>query len=1264
MIKKRSLKSPNRLGFANRLTATPILAGLVFAFGSMCSVYGQGTTASLSGTVLDATGAVVPKATITLKNENSNDQRVSTSNGSGLFSFSAVPVGDYDLTVIFPGFQTIEQKRIHLDPGDQRTVRDLNLRPGAESTVDVTDATQQIQTDSGEQSALISAQDIQHLSVQGRDVTELFKILPGFAVSNGSGSVDNTAYDPSQVTAGGALGAYRANGTPFSGIALISDGADITDPGNFGSAMQTVNYDQVAEVKVQTSSFGADTARGPIVVNAVGKSGGNKYHGSLYTYARTYQLNSTDWLAKYLGQSKPPDRQVYPGFTVGGPILIPGTSFNRARKLTFFAGAEQYAQRNIYAYGNASSATLTALVPTAAMRAGDFSATQLKAYLGPDYQPNSTMTGCAGNHGNICLVPQTGPHNETIVNGNIASFIDKGALAEISTFPLPNVPNTTGNYNYAVTNLTANNLWQARGRIDYAISDKHKLFVVYSDQRGKAGVPQAEYYSPRGSMGGINTPGGGLLSILQSEFASANLTSIFSSSLTNELQLSAVFFKQNFTPANFAATNTYPYAGLFNNGSHVLPSLEDYGNNGLPLTRLPDATYGGIFAIKAIRTGGDNLTKVLGPHTIRVGVFYQLDGNNQVAPFVQTNGTLTTGYYMGETFNDPVQGIIHNTGVINSGNGGNYLANFLEGNVGNYTQSNIQPKPNLYFKNIDFYGQDHWRVTSSLSIDFGVRLEHLTPWGDTHNIGVPIFDASTYSKPLSAVLPGFRWHAIDPSVPTGGFATRFLFVEPRVGFAWDTYKTGSTIVRGGLGVYRSHDAYNDVYGAAGTVIGQRSATVTNILLSSVSSQASKFTTAGGFSPYSNVSGVDGKDDEQPAVFTYNLAVDQKLPRQMLFEVAYVANVARYLLNNGSTQNTNINDINALPIGSLFKAQPTGVTDANGNLVTGGGTVYPLFAPTGSNASNTAVTNLDQQHIDAFKPFPLYTRLQISKHNLTSNYNSLQVVLNKQQGRGRFGMAYTFSKALGILGSQGNGYPADPFNLQNDYQEEAFDHRHIFSASYSYSVGKVFENKLLGGVANGWEVSGITVVQSGAPLAATNSPSFGIGGSITLTSTNPITGTPQSQSVNVGNTTILGTPDVNLQPTLLCDPRSHSNKTQYFNGACFGAPTIGTNGPYRYGFIPGPVYFSTDVTLAKTFHIHDAQNLQFRAAAFNFINRANTSFNTASNAQALQLNFQGNTFATTDPNVGLSQARGKNATFGYANVKEGRRIMEVSLKYEF
>src|ERR1700742_2936268 len=290
----------------------------------------QGTTASLGGIVTDATGAVIPNATVAVTNNATGDKRTVHANGAGVFSFSALPVGSYQVDITATGFAGFEQKDVQLHPGDQMTVRDIRLAAGSTSTtVEVTSAQERINLDSGEQSALITSQQIEHLSVEGRDVTELFKILPGFAISNGgSGNYTNVQYDPSQVNPTGALGQYAANGTPVNGQALLSDGVDITDPGAFGGALQNVNYEQVAEVKVQTGSFTADTAHGPIVINAVGKAGGDKFHGSLYTYARTYQLNSNDWIDNYTGQARPSDRYVYPGGTLGGPVLIPGTNFN------------------------------------------------------------------------------------------------------------------------------------------------------------------------------------------------------------------------------------------------------------------------------------------------------------------------------------------------------------------------------------------------------------------------------------------------------------------------------------------------------------------------------------------------------------------------------------------------------------------------------------------------------------------------------------------------------------------------------------------------------------------------------------------------------------------------------------------------------------------------------------------------------------------------------------------------------------------------
>ena len=1239
----------------------------------------QGTTATLGGTVTDTTGAVIPHATINLKNEQTGDLRDSTTNGSGIFSFSGVPTGDYDIVISATGFSEFKQVKIHLDPGDQRSVRDIRLATGSTTaTVEVTSAADAINLDSGEQSSLISSQEIQHLSVEGRDVTELFKILPGFAIARGGGgNVDNQTYDPSQVSPGGALGSYAANGSPINGIALLSDGADITDPGNFGAAVQNVNYEQVAEVKIQTSSFTADGARGPIVVNAVGKSGGNTYHGSLYTFARTSQLNSTDWLANYTGQAKPPDRQVYPGVTFGGPLAIPGLPFNRSKKLTFFVGAEEYAQKNAYAYGGAAGAVLTALVPTAGMRTGDFSATQVQQYLGSQYSPSTA--GCVinatytmQNDNNICAVPTTGPQGQTLVNGNIGPYLDPLSKTILNGMPLPNIA-SNGTYNWITTNLVDNDLYQAKMRVDDAISDRNHIFAVYSVERGTNGVPQAEYYSPRGNLGGINIPGGGLLSSINSQIASINLTTIFTPTLTNEFYAAGVYFKQNFAPKSLAATQGNPYQGLFNNGSTVQPELQDYGNDGLPLSLLPDGSFGGIYASKVIRTFGDNVTKVLGKNTFRAGVFYQLDTNHQVLPFIPTNGAVDE-YYEPETYTDPVAGLVHNTGAVGSGAGGNYLADFAEGHIFQYNQTNFAPAPNLFFYNLDGYIQDHLRLSSRLTVDFGIRLEHFTPWGDAHGQGIPVFSAAAYAAGTNALLPGFSWHSLDKSVPVGGLGTRWAYVEPRFGFAWDAYGTGKTIVRGGFGVYRAHDSSNDASNGVGTVEGERNVAISGPYnLSSLASLQPNYTNAGGFVQDTTAYGFMQNDDEQPQVKTYNLSIDQRLPGNMLLEVAYVGNNSNHILNDGSSQTTTLDDLNSLPVGALFQAAPTNPVTTSLGIA---GTVFPTFPQTLNPPANASVGGLDQTHIDSFKTYPMYDHVYVAQHNLYANYNSMQAGISKQQGKAILSVNYTFSKALGVLGGFANGYPGDPFDLHNDYQEETYDHRHIFNAAYSYQFGNLVKGKLLGEAANGWEISGISNYQSGSNLPSIDNPNFGLGGNIAVASgvsagsgrgacvtAAATTDAPNpSCTLAINNTNILGTPDVNLQPLIVGNPQQRMGSHNYINGNAFGIPSLGTNGAYRYGFLPGPGFFDTDLTVAKRFAVTSKSSFQLRAAAFNVINHGNNSF-TSVQTNGYTLNF--NQAAVQNSVDGaLNSGRNQNAGFGSAPLREGRRIMELALRYDF
>ncbi|AXC12658.1 Oar protein [Acidisarcina polymorpha] len=1266
--------------FGQTRVVPSLIVALVFSlvFVAPQSARPQGTTATLGGIVVDPAGASIAEAEIKLTNTATGDTRQTTSNSSGAFSFSGVPSGDYQVRIEAKGFESYEQTDVHLDPGDQRTIRDIHLKLGtASESVTVTAATNQLNSDSGELSSTISAADIQHLAVEGRDVTELLKILPGMAIRNGTAAYnvnpENRSYDPSIVNFTGALGAYAGNGTPVNGTSLLTDGVDITDPGSYGIAIQNVNYDQVAEVKVQTGSFTADTARGPVVINAIGKSGGDKFHGALYTYARTSQLNSIDWIAGATGQGKPPDRQIYPGGSLGGPIRIPHTNFNRNNKLTFFVGAEEYAQRDIYAYGSASSATVSALVPTAGMRNGDFSQTQIEQYLGPFYQvPVAPGAACnVSIYNNLCNIPQTAPNGQPVVNGNIGPYMDAEAKLILNNMPLPNhtvTGTSSGDYNWVTTNLVNNNLYQVRGRVDYAVSDKNKLFASYSVERGKAYQPATQYGpNAQTTMGGLNSPGDGLESPLSSHVASANLTTVFGPTLTNELYVAGAYFSQVFNAREPAAYSKLPaiqasgnpYQGLYNNGSEALPSLTDYGTDGLPFLNLFDPTFGGIFTKKQIRMAGDNLSKLIGRHTLRAGVFYQYSSNPQASQ-QGTNGSITM-YYLPANWVDPILGTVYNTdsnfpaGSTQVGTPGNYVADFAEGHVSGYSQSNIQVESNMYFWNFSGYIQDHWRVTPHLSVDLGIRLEHFTPWSDAHGVGFSIFDPQAYAAGTPSTSPGILYHKIDPTVPLTGVSGRAVWPEPRVGYSWDPFGRGTTMLRSGFGIYRQHDSFNDVNNALSTGLGQRSFnSPTFTSLATVHAYQSLASAPGAFTPDQNINGSLLKGDtQQPEVMTYNAAVDQQFNHGLTFEIAYAGNRSEHLLNSA------FENVNALPAGALFSAQPNSRSDTAATA----GMVYPFFTPSTNSPANTSLQNIDQAHIDSFKKYPLYNSVSAQQHNAYANYNGLQTVLNMQGAHGRLGVNYTWSKALGVV------FGGDPTNYANDYNLLNLSRKHIFNVTYGVWTGELVKDRRLGILANGWELSGYAGFQSGANMPSLYGNNFGLGGTLTvptgttatLPGRSPSTCAANPCGVGVSPTLWIGTPDVNLQPALLGAPQGHGPH-QYADPNSFGLPALGSNGSFHFGYMPAPPYFDADTSASKRFRLTEGSGIVFRFASFNVLNRPNTSFSGLASQEYTLLFNQTQTGADLG-NI-ISGAKTSSTNFGTATYKTGRRIMEMSLRYEF
>jgi len=1286
--------------------------------------WAQTQSGSMTGVVVDSDNARIPGATVQLYNTKTRDSRHTVSNSTGDFDFNSVPTGTYNITITMPGFETLVTKNIEIHPNDQLTLSALKMKVGAQDISVTVEANTDIAT-SGERSSLITAKDIQKLSTVGRDVSELLRTQAGFSLAQSG--LDNSAASSAEVAGTySGLTNYVGNGATANGASLISDGANVTDPISGNGQTQTVNMDFVQEVKIETSNFGADTAHGPTVITAVGKSGGAAFHGNLRLYARTYQLNAQDWFQKYEGFAQIKDRYIYPGVEIGGPVLLPHSHFNSSRKLTFEAGAEDYIQRNVYAYGSLPKSLLAGLVPTKAMLNGDFQEgdptlgqeNTLGDYLGVTY---ADLTG-TGNYGNgctasgklsqylhICAQPGTGPasgtnhfQNGMLING--MNGIDPGVRAILRAYYEPNCTNTdlascpgpgptVNGYNVQTLNLENPDSYQMRTRVDYAFNDSNKLYAVYNGQFGATShIPEQIYYSPGTSgqaiLGGVDTPGK-IDSSSSSNTGSINYTRILNSKMTNELFLALAQSSQTFSPGNKTQLTKnywgYPYGGLYANGSDELPQVATYSTTGsaiLPFALTPDFSNGNYIAKRFLPSGGDNFSWVLKNHTLKFGVYMERDTGNQTDLSPNTSGQISDYYLPGVT------------GCNYSGCGENYLADLFEGYIGSFSQQNRSGQTDLYFWTVSWFATDSYKLTRRLTLDYGVRFDHLGPWQDKHGIGMAAFypslyktDKAPYPNPDgSAYLPGVRWHggnkatngnAGDSAVPLAGVPATFAFVSPRVGISFDAFGTGNTIFRGGWGMYRAHDSVNDYTGPSQTAQGVVNVSAGGIgsafLLSSVPSMGAQLacnTNTQTLCP--SILALDPNDNRQPLTETYSFSVSQRMLKDSVFDIAYVGNQSKDLLTDNASQNAvqseDLRDINAIPLGAYFKPDPNPSSPYFGQT----------FSPNSPPNSATASESISND----YRPYTEYAHIGVPRHIAYANYNALQVNFNKQKGAFNYGLNYTWSRAQGIRGAYSNGTAGDPTNLRANYGPLAFDRTNIVAASYSYDEGTPLhsQHRFVNAVGNRWLLSGITNLQSGPNLQAVYYPNLLLSGVATSSyggnTCTANTASNNSQACPIDNTHILGTPDIMLQPTLRpaagCptgNPTTGLHKHQYVNGNCFGLPAFGTNGQTNIGYLRGPAFFNSDLTLQKTIPF-GSRNIQLRAAAFNFLNHPLVSFSSRfpkeANLQFYDPNltgFSGVVLANGDQGNNTCSNAGSNC-FGYAGYKTGRRVLEVSIRYNF
>lgn len=274
-----------------------VLLGAVLFLVSGRLSYGQ-TTAQLTGTVQDATGAVIPGAQVTLTDDATGVARVVKANGQGFFAFPALVPDSYTVKVTAANFQAKEVKGLVVHAGDERTIPPISLAPGSTgTTVTVEAASEMIPTENGARISVLDSKQIDNLVLIGRDTTELLKVLPG-ATTVSSGLTQNAPeYSDSNVTVQqSAVGSgININGAVNrGGTALLADGANVIDPGDMASSVSIINPEMTQEVSVQASAFGADTPFGPVVISTISKSGSDRYHLEAYFDARNSVLNAND----------------------------------------------------------------------------------------------------------------------------------------------------------------------------------------------------------------------------------------------------------------------------------------------------------------------------------------------------------------------------------------------------------------------------------------------------------------------------------------------------------------------------------------------------------------------------------------------------------------------------------------------------------------------------------------------------------------------------------------------------------------------------------------------------------------------------------------------------------------------------------------------------------------------------------------------------------------------------------------------------------
>jgi hypothetical protein len=729
------------------------------------------SVATITGTVVDASGAVVPDASIDILNQNTGVKLTTKSNAAGEFVVPELPIAVYTVTVTKQGFNTYSQIGIELHPGTVATVNPT-LQPGSVvSTVSVQATATTVQTSTPEVASEISSEEVYTLPLNGRNFQTLGALIPG---------VINMAPD-SALGQGNFQGtvAMSVNGMGNAGSVYYLDGAfDM----NGSTATIQPNPDTLQEVRVLANNYGVQyNLQGSSTVIMETKSGTDQFHLTAFEYVR-----NTDFNARNAFFSSPliMHQNIF-GATLGGPLFIPGHRSKSPR--TFFFASIQAA-----ILSNAN--TLTGATPTMAMRQGDFSAICLTGFTaGLCNDKNSS-----GARINQLVNPFNG--NTPYLNNNITTTANYATLSANplalmnATEPPPNYVSPTG----AITNYINVNPIYTRTRddelkVDHDFGTRSRLMAEYIDSRQLYRAPYDTVIS--------SSPFSTTQTVEPSECQTGHLrlTTTITPSMVNTVGVSTAQLVVTIDFNGIVQQNEVP------NFSENLPFKGGYNSQFLPTIAITGgwASFGGpsqyplYHASTMNNEFSDDWSYLRGHHYFSAGLTFH-KGTKRQNSFAPTNGSWSfSGQFTG-------------SGV----------ADYLLGDGATFTQASSQPR--FYAHNYMFspYFQDQWKATRRLTITAGVRWMELP--GTNLQPGLEaVFNPALYSlaaaptvnnngtitlTPGYSATNGLEFNGIN-GVPLNFTTEHWSYWSPSAGFAWDIFGDGKTALRGGYGISYNNQPY-------------------------------------------------------------------------------------------------------------------------------------------------------------------------------------------------------------------------------------------------------------------------------------------------------------------------------------------------------------------------------------------------------------------------------------------------------------------------